>query len=710
MRVPTEPTADRRPRDILALPPAAGRVRIQEITQRLDAPGSAADYVFPDPLPVPIEFPTEREGPSLQSRAKSAAKRLKLVGALAVKRSPRPLHEAAAIGDIAEIKGMVDPDAGEPQTPTTPAQEGAPLEATDVPTAATRSPNERDSDGRTPLHFAACHGHEEACSALLFARADVNVADKSNQTALHFAAAFRHEALVRSLIMLPSCDPTARDASLQTPLHVAIRSGAPGIAGLLRQHPSGDATSRMRDIEGRIPGALVPTVAGRRLAAECDAVISAVKGIAQRGGDEELGALLACDDSAFVLGWRDAEGRGLIHYSACHGRASLCELLLLPANSSASAAQCAACASSIDKRGFTALHYAASWGHTDAMVALLDLSPGDAAARLVSSQDWEGLTPLHCASMEGREEACSLLLMQGAAVSAVDKRGRTAIDVACNEAVLGLLGTVRPPPKDLSGVGLRSMAPGLSEKRARFRLSRGDHPEATSQTFPRLQDTGEEHKLDSVTVVDDDGEADATKALDQLRRAFAHRQRLYGHSVDDTRLAFEAMDKDGDGFLELDEFKLAIHRMDLGLSDKQVDLIGAAIDINGDDEVSFDEFLENLSSAGSSKHQGKDDPPNPSSGGNDGSGMPDLSRASAWLASSRSIAESSRTKLRNRHAPSTASESAPHAASVDRRVRVCGVDVDNIVRRSKMEEGGGVRFIEAFEQMVLAVLPAADKV
>jgi ankyrin repeat protein len=501
-----------------------GREDIELLTrqiQSLDANHRARsgedDYVFPDPIPVPQELPRtpEKVGPSLKDRFKMAGKRLNLVETMGIKRSPRPLHEAASMGDVFDMNElMVDPEEearkrkeeGDEDEEQDGGEEGfslASVFAKDSKLGGKHDPDERNSSNQTPMHFAACHGHEEAISALLHRGANMNLQDKQGQTPLHFAAAYGRENIVASLLRLPECDPTIRDNSLQTPLHVAVRLQQLPIYRLLREHPSGDAAARMRDVEGRLPASLAPNKKGRALAVECDGVVASLKNVARRGGEEVLRNLLTHDDARFVLGWHDEVGRGLIHYAACHGRPELCRLLLDPKFTSPE--EVATIASGKDGRGFTALHYAASWGHTESMAVLLDTADAEeapayadarregfaastaSAARMVNARDTAGRTALHCAAMEGRDEAVALLLLRGGSVSAEDFAGQTPEDVACNGKILKLLASVHKPPGALPPDNIDVLAQSVAQHRAKYReAARGTGEQGV---FPIEDDT-----------------------------------------------------------------------------------------------------------------------------------------------------------------------------------------------------------------------------
>ena len=60
--------------------------------------------------------------------------------------------------------------------------------------------NARDSDGRTPLHWAAIYGQTKAMELLLAEKADVNSLDKDGFTPLHWAATFNKKDAVELLL------------------------------------------------------------------------------------------------------------------------------------------------------------------------------------------------------------------------------------------------------------------------------------------------------------------------------------------------------------------------------------------------------------------------------------------------------------------------------------------------------------------------------
>jgi len=108
-----------------------------------------------------------------------------------------PIHEAARIGDVEQIKSLFknSPDL---------------IDAT-------------DEKGRTPLHIAAGNKQVTAVQVLLGLRAKVNVRASNGQTPLHTAARLG-DAAIAGLLITNRAVVNARDTFENTPLLIALQS------------------------------------------------------------------------------------------------------------------------------------------------------------------------------------------------------------------------------------------------------------------------------------------------------------------------------------------------------------------------------------------------------------------------------------------------------------------------------------------------------
>ncbi|VVB15822.1 unnamed protein product [Arabis nemorensis] len=77
--------------------------------------------------------------------------------------------------------------------------------------------NARDSEGRTPLHWAIDRGHLNVAKALVDKNADVNAKDNEGQTSLHYAVVCEREALAEFLVK-QKADTTIKDEDGNSPL------------------------------------------------------------------------------------------------------------------------------------------------------------------------------------------------------------------------------------------------------------------------------------------------------------------------------------------------------------------------------------------------------------------------------------------------------------------------------------------------------------
>jgi FOG: Ankyrin repeat len=73
-------------------------------------------------------------------------------------------------------------------------------------------PNRQDKFGRTPLSYAAGHGHTEVVKALLYdSRVDPARQHKYDRTPLSYAAQYGHTEVVKALLCNGQVDPNLVD-------------------------------------------------------------------------------------------------------------------------------------------------------------------------------------------------------------------------------------------------------------------------------------------------------------------------------------------------------------------------------------------------------------------------------------------------------------------------------------------------------------------
>lgn len=148
------------------------------------------------------------------------------------------LHEAAASGNVAEVKRLLDKGVevntkdGKGRTPLILAAKGSnTLEVVKALLEKGADVNEK-SNGETPLSVAANFGNLEVVRALIARGADVNATNSAIAWTPLMVAAWRKHLEVVKVLIERGADVNAADKNGWTPLTFTSKE----IADLLRQH------------------------------------------------------------------------------------------------------------------------------------------------------------------------------------------------------------------------------------------------------------------------------------------------------------------------------------------------------------------------------------------------------------------------------------------------------------------------------------------
>ncbi|KAL7023364.1 hypothetical protein ACKWTF_012569 [Chironomus riparius] len=266
-----------------------------------------------------------------------------------------------------------------------------------------------DEDGFKPIHLAVIQGTLETVNLLLANKVNVNALDNEGHSVVHWATVCGEAQILRTLLA-SGADASIPDHNGATPLHYA--------AQMCGYDGKSDKTSTKLALE--ILGILLKHP-------KCSVDVEDKDGrqplmwAASAGSDDAITALLkggAYAESA------DKDGLTALHCAASRGHTKCIELLIK---------LCGAQVDTIDSNGCTALFYAVTLGHADATVKLLDLGADP------NRQDRKGRSPGHCGCAKGQFETVKILNSRGANLWLRNARGDLPVHEAASSGRIELV-------------------------------------------------------------------------------------------------------------------------------------------------------------------------------------------------------------------------------------------------------------------------------
>ncbi|KAK0182649.1 hypothetical protein PV327_000764 [Microctonus hyperodae] len=264
-----------------------------------------------------------------------------------------------------------------------------------VASAAPELVNAPDSEGHTPLHLAVIAGDTQLVAVLLANGADVNAKDLEGHSVLHWATVCGEAECVR-LILAAGARPSTPDHRGGSPLHYAAQC-------------CGAAVTAELSVPKKIGFKVLQTLL------EFDADVNAKDEDGRQpilwaasAGSVEAVLALARSGGAAAAGATDKDGLTALHCAASRGHTRCVEALVN---------FCDAQPDHVDDNGCSALHYAATLGHADATALLLRLGADP------NRQDRKGRTPALCAAAKGQLETLKILAQHGGSLHARTVRG-----------------------------------------------------------------------------------------------------------------------------------------------------------------------------------------------------------------------------------------------------------------------------------------------
>ncbi|KAF4633629.1 hypothetical protein G7Y89_g4494 [Cudoniella acicularis] len=309
--------------------------------------------------------------------------------------------------------------------------------------------NIKDSQGWTPLRWAAAFGQLDVVEMLLSAGAEVDAQDKDKWTAIRWAAQRGHKEVAELLINhkasleTPNSDEwtllrwaakegseefiqllvekrvdlNANDANGFTALRWAVCYGHTMVAWLLIQaradlnKPDNSGKTPLHAAAESCPTSSVSSIIclllekGAKVNARTKLMnLTPLHIAASRGSDSTVWLLIEKGADLFLT---DVSDRTALHWAITQGHFKVAHLLAWKAKDLIHA---------VDNESRTALHYAASLGHIHIVDMLLDYGAN------IDVCDTDGKTPLYLAVSQLQEDVVACLLERGANVNVPNQK------------------------------------------------------------------------------------------------------------------------------------------------------------------------------------------------------------------------------------------------------------------------------------------------
>nr|KAG5709865.1 hypothetical protein BaRGS_032689 [Batillaria attramentaria] len=247
-----------------------------------------------------------------------------------------------------------------------------------------------DNMFRTPLHWAAVLGHSKIVGQLLRSNADSTSSDSNGATPLHYAAQNNFRETVDVFLAWKNNDEP--DLEGRTAFMWAAGKGADNVLRVFFHH---SVDVQQEDKTGG-------TATVQLLLQHCAAINATDQAkhtplfrACEMGHTDVVQVLIDCGARVDVL---DEDGRSPLHWAALGGHAYICQILI----------KYGVDPNIRDHSGRSPLHCAAYGGYVNCMSALMEHQADP------NTQDKEGMTCLHWACSKGHLDAVKLLVENNA--------------------------------------------------------------------------------------------------------------------------------------------------------------------------------------------------------------------------------------------------------------------------------------------------------